>query len=217
VSDLALVLAHRLRSLVGGVQAAGELLVDVVEEADRPLAFNVLEGAAAIERVLADLVRYCHRLEPLPRPLCLSALASDVAGALAPADAARVRVAGAGFVPVVGDPLLLQQAALALVQNALEAAPGAHVEVAVRAAGGTAELRVTQPGAVAAVPPERVFDPFYTTKPQHLGLGLALAKRIAEAHGGDIRVFLNSSLVETVTLALILRHAPSSLDPSPSW
>jgi len=209
VSDLALVLAHRLRSLLGGVQAAGELLVDAVADEDRPLVFDVLEGTAAIERVLADLVRYTHRLEPVAYPLCLAALAADVAGALAPADAARVRIASTGDTPIVGDRVLLQQAVLALLQNALEAAPGAAVDLEIErldaAGAGAAALRVTQPGTLP-VEPSRALDPFYTTKPQHLGLGLPLARHIAEAHGGGLRVHPDL-LAGTVTAALTLGPA----------
>ena len=191
LADLAVVLAHRLRSLVGGIQTAAELLVDGVDDADRALVFDVLEGAAAVERLLADLLRFCHRIEPAHQPVCLAELAGSLWQVLPPAEALRVTLEAPAAAVVMGDPVLLRQAALALVQNALEAAPGGPVAVAVRTLPVAVTFEVTQPGSLAVDPPARVFDPFYTTKPQHLGLGLPLARRIAEAHGGSVELLGN--------------------------
>ena len=80
---------------------------------------------------------------------------------------------------------------LGLLANAVEAAPaGGEVGLAARAADArTVEIDVADCGP--GVPPElreRVFEPFFTTRPRGTGLGLAVARQIVEAHGGTIAV-----------------------------
>ncbi len=54
---------------------------------------------------------------------------------------------------------------------------------------GTVQVRIADTGTgIPADDLERVFDPYYTTKPSGTGLGLAIVHKIVEAHGGDIRL-----------------------------
>jgi signal transduction histidine kinase len=92
------------------------------------------------------------------------------------------------------DPFRLGQLFHNLLENALAAGPP-PVEVTV--AGGPAvlddrpALRVAVSDNGPGLDPEqrrRVFDPFYTTKAKGTGLGMAIARRVVEAHGGQIEV-----------------------------
>src|SRR5262249_53007834 len=102
------------------------------------------------------------------------------------------------FVPlpiVHGDQVHLQQVVLNLVLNAvdaMQAVPAQRRRLSVRtarAAGGSVEIIVadTGPGVAAGVL-EHLFDSFYTTKPEGMGLGLSIARSIIEAHRGTIQV-----------------------------
>ena len=71
-----------------------------------------------------------------------------------------------------------------VIGNAVEAA-GSGGTVSVRVANGAIEVGDTGPGPLAAIA-EKMFDPFVTGKEQGIGLGLAVAKQAAEAHGGRI-------------------------------
>jgi len=95
--------------------------------------------------------------------------------------------------PVVdGDRNQLQQVLLNLVINGCDAMDGQHVDrrllVQTRAtAQGSVEIFVADRGAgIPVADLERVFEPFVTTKPQGLGLGLAICRSILEAHGGRL-------------------------------
>src|SRR5207245_1591409 len=97
-----------------------------------------------------------------------------------------------GRVPVRADPSLVHVVIANLVGNALEALAGAavaapKVEVRVEAGGTLARVRVVDngPGVPGAIR-SRLFEPFVTGKPSGVGIGLALSRRIARAHGGDL-------------------------------
>jgi signal transduction histidine kinase len=89
-----------------------------------------------------------------------------------------------------GDLSLLQEALAALLQNAVEAVDeNGRIRVEVRTVAGRHRVAVSDDGAgVPAERLERVFQPFFTTKPQGSGLGLSAALRIAEKHGGTIEL-----------------------------
>jgi C4-dicarboxylate-specific signal transduction histidine kinase len=101
--------------------------------------------------------------------------------------------------PVVrADRLLIEQVALNLVRNAMEAVETLpkerrRITVATRVeAEGSGTLSVSDLGdGVPREAKERLFDPFVTTKPGGLGLGLSICRSVVEAHGGQIRHQLN--------------------------
>ena len=93
--------------------------------------------------------------------------------------------------PVRGDRVQLEQVVMNLLVNAFDAVtgiPGTR-EVTVRASGrnGAAELAVLDTGkGIARGEQERIFEPFFTRKPNGMGMGLAICRTIVEAHGGRI-------------------------------
>jgi signal transduction histidine kinase len=77
-----------------------------------------------------------------------------------------------------------------VAQNALEAlGPAGSVEIATEARGGAAVVRVTDDGC--GIPRERldkVFEEFYTTKPQGTGLGMGIVRKVMERHRGTVTI-----------------------------
>ena len=75
-----------------------------------------------------------------------------------------------------------------LVRNGAEAAgPGGRVTVRVVEAGDQVQVEVEDTGAgIAEAARDRIFEPFFTTKERGTGLGLAVSRAIARAHGGDV-------------------------------
>lgn len=147
-----------------------------------------------IERMRA-LLRY-RSLET--RPVELHALILETVALARPAAEARqVRVAlqiPEKLPAVLGDPVQLQQVILNLILNGMDAMnqlPPAERKLTVQAqtAGkGTVEVAVGDSGT--GIPPAdlpRLFESFFTTKPDGMGMGLAISQTIIEAHGGKIR------------------------------
>jgi signal transduction histidine kinase len=95
--------------------------------------------------------------------------------------------------PIEGDPIQIQQAVINLVRNAFDAMrdtpPNRRVvEIATDYNGdGAIGVAVRDYGSgISEAIRERLFEQFFTTKDEGLGMGLAIARSIAEAHGGTI-------------------------------
>ena len=117
---------------------------------------------------------------------------------------------------VFGDPHRLQQVVWHLLSNSIKFTPrGGHAEVTVRTAGGQCEIQVTDTGAgIASEVLPFVFDRFWRAEASDkhrysgLGLGLALAKRLAELHGGTVNA-TSAGLNRGATFTVVLpRVAP---------
>lgn len=91
---------------------------------------------------------------------------------------------------VTGHREALAGALINLVANALAAAgPSARVAIRVRTRPGTVDIAVSDNGPGVPVSlRERIFEPFYTSRSDGTGLGLAVVRSVAEAHGGSVRV-----------------------------
>jgi signal transduction histidine kinase len=109
----------------------------------------------------------------------------------------------------------LRQVLIALLMNALDATPaGGHVEIETRQdGGGTVVLTVADDGAgIPSDHLDKIFSPFFTTKPvgQGTGLGLAICHGIVAAHGGEIRVDSEVGRGTRVSLALPIGEVGSA-------
>ena len=101
-------------------------------------------------------------------------------------DGVDVEIDGAGTAE--GHPARIRQVLSNLIRNAAEAAgPGGRVRVGAAHSGAEALVTVRDDGGgLDEIALSRLFEPFFTTKEKGTGLGLAVSRAIARAHGGDI-------------------------------
>ena len=191
-------LAHESRNALQRSQACLEMLE--LELADRPRARELV---ARIQRAQDHLHHLYEEVRHYAAPIHLQRSSrsleklwreawSDVLAAARASPAVLREEVDAADLQCQVDPLAVQQVFRNVFENALAAANGG-AEVTVRATsdqlGGQPALCVSIRDNGPGLTPEqqrRMFEPFYTTKPQGTGLGMAIAKRIVEAHGGRI-------------------------------
>ncbi len=106
------------------------------------------------------------------------------------------------------DRTLLRQAVLNLIKNALEAlSKGGTLTVATRRVDDTVDIAVSDTGP--GIPPEvgrRLFEQFFTTKPQGTGLGLSITRQIVEEHAGRIHWTSTPGAGTTFTISLPIKR-----------
>ncbi|HUL59710.1 MAG TPA: sensor histidine kinase [Anaeromyxobacteraceae bacterium] len=204
VGELAGSLAHELNSPLGAVlnnaQAARRMIARVpgYSKEVRESLDDIVQDARRAGEVIRRMRAVLRREDLRPVPVDVAAVIRD-AVRLVEADARDRDVVLAVDVepelpPVSGDDVQLAQVVLNLVMNGMDAlarTPREHRRIAIRAAArhGQVEVIVVDSGSgIAVAERERVFEPFYSSKPAGLGLGLAISRSIVEAHGGSIAV-----------------------------
>jgi signal transduction histidine kinase len=186
-------IAHEVRNPLGGMELFTGLLAE--ELAGRPEAAHVDRIRAELDtlsRVVDEFLDYA-RARPLQTEPCdLAGLVAEVADLVQPAAIERrIRVTTSARGSCAADREKLRRAVLNLARNAVEATPdGGAVEIAGSAdADGGASLEVLDRGSgLTAEARTKLFRPFFTTKERGTGLGLALAKKVADAHGGALEL-----------------------------
>ena len=202
VGELSGGLAHELNqpltSILSNAQAAQQALtrdqVDLAEVREI-LADIVAEDKRAGELIgrLRSLLKHqeCEK-QAIPIGAVLTEVQSLVRSSLTTRQVSLNATLAPDLPEIMGDRVQLQQVLLNLLLNACDAVKDCepenrHVDLDafVEKASGTLHVTVTDHGhGIATDGLERVFDAFFTTKPNGLGLGLAICRQIVSAHGG---------------------------------
>ena len=190
LGEMAAVLAHEIRNPLASMKGHAQLLTEKLdgETAEGRKAARLVHEAMRLEELTSDLLAFIRsekldRREFDPRSV-LEAAAEDVG---------RDRIAiEAAEAPERwhADDRLLQQALANLLRNALQASPdGRDAEARIAVESGDLLFLVRDHGeGVPEAERERIFEPFYTTRSRGTGLGLSVARRIVDLHGGRITV-----------------------------
>lgn len=146
-----------------------------------------------IDRIVQQFLEYARPPRLAPESVDLCALVRDAgerASSLALSRGVRVEVKAPGSDTALVDPAQLREALDNLIRNAIDATPAdGRVSLAVRrdSAGHAIEVRDSGRGIEPTELP-KIFDLYYTTKPDGTGVGLAVTQQIVTGHGGTIEV-----------------------------
>jgi hypothetical protein len=200
LGELAAGLAHEIRNPLAGIAGVMDIIGrDLPEKSPaRDVLKDVRQEVMRVNRIVSDLLETARPKPPDFRAADLNSTAEHAVifarqqTLSKPVEVELHKFDGA--LTVEHDPNQIQQVLLNLMLNAIQSMDGAgagagKVDVTVATRDGRAVVVVRDTGK--GIKPEHlpnIFRPFYTTKGSGTGLGLSLAKRIIEDHGGKIQV-----------------------------
>jgi signal transduction histidine kinase len=216
VGELTAGIAHEFRNGLATIHGYSRLLnLDALPEQFRPYVEGIRAETEAMREVVTNFLNFAKPDQPTLTPVDLGAIAERAADDLradARALAGDIHVEGE-FAIIEGDDVLLRQAFSNLLRNAIEAssaasiAPSIHVEARIDRAQGACMITVSDNGpGFPEHMRERVFQPFFTTKTQGTGLGLALVQKIVVTHNGRVAAGSTPGGGGLITIVLPLTH-----------
>ena len=206
-------LAHELRNPLGTIKASAEMLTKETAQS-RPEVMSEMAGfiASEVDRVNGLISRFLD----FARPLEIQPVQADLRDVLdrvvfQQSELARARnviiSVHVSSICFLFDPGLLELAISNLVQNAIQAsAAGQEVTLDAEVSEDSVEISVTDCGeGIQPQHLESIFNPFFTTKPQGVGLGLAIVAKIADEHDGKVSVISNPTSGTRFSMKLPVR------------
>ncbi len=198
VGDLAAGVAHELRNPLSSIKGYASYLGGRFPEGseDREAARIMVQEVDRLNRVISDLIGVSRPTDIHPRRVDMASLADNTLRLLAQDAAQRgISLVREGEGEAWLDPDRFRQALLNVCLNAVEAMKdGGELRLDLKTRGDSLVLDVRDNGpGIEQNILERIFDPYFTTKSQGTGLGLAMVLKVTEAHGGSVRITSETS------------------------
>jgi PAS domain S-box-containing protein len=221
VGQMAAVVAHEVRNPLAGIKGAVQVLISrrAPEDGELPVMRDIVARIDSLSELINDLMLYARPRPPRLSVVELRPLVNDAISIVRrdpSGQAIEIAVEGED-VSVTADGELVRATVLNLLLNAAQAMSGrGRIGIVLSRRDGSAVLEIhdTGPGISAEIR-EQVFDPFFTTKARGGGLGLPIARRTAELHGGTLTLACPDTGGTVVTLTLPVHSTSSEAATAP--
>jgi signal transduction histidine kinase len=211
LGEMAAQVAHEIRNPLGGIKGFASLLQRDLKNHPEllKLAHSIVEGADTLDRLVTQVLNYSRPLHLKLEPTALGNTLEKLKKSLTAERAYDEKLISFRIVrekeivcPI--DSGLLQSALRNLIMNAIQAMPkGGELALRLYEEANKAVIEVKDTGC--GIPKEnmrKLFTPFFTTKANGNGLGLAEANKVVQAHGGDITVSSSPGIGSTFSIKL---------------
>lgn len=202
--------AHELRNPLSSIKGLALLLRSrfTGKNSDTETADILVQEVERLNRSICELLDYARPQKLLKEKVDLQQLLQKAVSLIRiDAEAVGVEVISVcqeTLPRVLADEDKLNQVFLNLFLNGIQAMEqGGSLMVEAEAAGAMVEIKVSDTGCgIAPESLDRVFDPYYTSKPEGTGLGLAMSAKIVEEHGGSVKILSHQGLGTTVIVTI---------------
>jgi two-component system sensor kinase FixL len=194
LGEMAAVVAHEVKNPLAGIRGAIQVFGSrmVQDGANTPIMKEIIDRIDSLDQMMKDLLLFARTPKPRRAPIDVVPLVTMTASLLSRDPSLQdveVEVAGSAP-PVPADAEMLKIVFHNLLINGAQAMKGrGRIRVAVKAVDTSCQIAFIDGGP--GIPPEvreKIFTPFFTTKSRGSGLGLPTAKRLVEAHHGQIAI-----------------------------
>ena len=194
LGEMAAVIAHEVKNPLAGVRGAVQVIGTRLPKDGKDAAMikEIVSRIDALNELMQDLLLFARPPQPKPASVDIAMLVTATADLLGGDPALKdVRVTVQGAVPhILADADLLKNVFANLLINAGHAMKGrGTIRVSLTSPADTCQIAIADEGP--GIPSEvldKIFVPFFTTKARGSGLGLPTAKRLIEAHRGNISI-----------------------------
>ena len=207
-------IAHEVRNPLASLSGAVEALTssDVTGTARARLTEIVVRESGRLSKIIGTFVEYAHPAPLVVERFDAAVVLDDVVSALSPhpcSDGVKIVRVFPASLPLEADRERFRQVVWTLCINALGAMPsGGELRVEAQRRAGMVEVTVSDTGdGIAPLDLPHAFEPFFATRHDRSDLGLALAHRIVQEHGGEVTVRSEGGLGAEFTLRFPERHA----------
>lgn len=210
LGEMAASIAHEIRNPLGGIKGFASILErDLASQPHlQKMANYIIEGASHLNRLIDTMLHYARPLKPTLQPIDLVVFLLDfiyhvrMDSALQAVEYSVNLTEGSLYVEM--DTGLFHAALLNLITNSVQAMPqGGNITIELQREENDAVVVISDTGeGISKENLEKIFQPFFTTKPAGSGFGLSETLKIIQAHHGSIKV--ESKLGEGSSFRLLL-------------
>jgi two-component system sensor kinase FixL len=207
LGEMAAVVAHEVKNPIAGIRGALQIITSRMpaEQRDRTVLLDIIARLDALNRIVQDMLMFARPRALRQERIALGMLLSDTASLIQRDQTmGRLNIYVSGGADITGDREMLQIVFQNILMNAAQAMEGqGQIDVSITHTDGFCRVAIADRGP--GMPEEtraKAFDAFFTTKHRGTGLGLPIARRVIEAHGGRIQIDVPGSGGTTVSVEL---------------
>ena len=208
IGEVATQVGHDLRNPLTSIKGAAYYLkmdknIKLDKNAKKMLD-TIDDSIAYSDKIITDLLDFSQEIKLKPVRKTVRDIVADAISSITVPKKVNVINSTESEPTIHADSLLIRRALHNIFTNAFDAMPdGGTLKIESKKNGENVSIRICDSGV--GIPKnviEKLFTPFFTTKAKGVGLGLAICKRIVEAHGGSISVESKEGKGTCVTIIL---------------